>query len=262
MFYLERRLKGGEQRRVKKADNVRRQQQPVIRRVLRLLKGRWALLLGLVAFAGVLLAVPDFRRALTEVLTIVSSGDGLTIRNTLRSYGPLAPVVSIALILLHAIVPLPAELLVLANGLMFGFWGGLAISWSGFVLSALSIYVAGRLWGRPLLERIVSQRHQERLDSWLAREGALPLLMARLIPLVPFNAVCLAAGAVRAPLWTYTWTTGVGILPLAAIVTFLGSYLGESSLHLGTPFWILSLLFVVSILAFWWIVRRRVRRRS
>ncbi len=246
----------------KKADNLRRQQQPVTRRILRLLNGRWALLLGLVAFAGILLAVPGVRRTLTEFLTIVSSGDGLTIRSTLRSYGPLAPVVSITLILLHAVVPLPAELLVLANGLTFGFWGGLAISWSGFVLSALSIYVAGRLWGRPLLERTVSQRHQERLDSWLAREGALPLLAARLIPLIPFNAVCLAAGAVRAPLWTYTWTTGVGILPLAAIVTFLGSYLGESSLHLGTPFWILSLLFVISILAAWWIIRRRVRRRS
>jgi uncharacterized membrane protein YdjX (TVP38/TMEM64 family) len=67
----------------------------------------------------------------------------------LRAYGPFAPAVSIALILLHAVVPLSAELLTLANGPAFGFWGGLTVSWSGFMLSALSIYAAGRLWAVP-----------------------------------------------------------------------------------------------------------------
>lgn len=86
------------------------------------------------------------------------------------------------------------ELLALANGLAFGFWGGLAVTWSGCMLSAFSIYAAGRLWGRPFLERTISRRHQERLDAWFEREGAFPLLALRL---VPFNAVCLAAGAVR-----------------------------------------------------------------
>ncbi len=171
----------------------------------------------------------------------------------------MAPIISITLILLHAVVPLPAELLALANGLAFGFWGGLAVTWSGFMLSALSIYVAGRLWGGPLLERTVSQRHRERLDGWLKREGAFPLLAMRLIPLVPFNAVCLAAGVIRAPLWTYTWTTGLGILPLGATISFLGSRLGESNLHLGAPFWILSLIFVVAILVAWWVTRHRAR---
>lgn len=244
---------------VKKAGNARRQQQPGIRRVLPLLGGRWALLLGLVTFGVILLAIPDIRHSLTGLLTAASYGDGSAIRSTLRSYGPLAPVVSIALILLHAVVPLPAELLVLANGLAFGFWGGLAVSWGGFMLSALSIYAAGRLWGRPLLERTVPQRHRERLDAWLEREGAFPLLAVRLVPLVPFNAVCLAAGVIRAPLWTYTWTTGVGILPLGVITSLLGSRLGENNLHLGPLFWILSSIFVVTILAAWWVSRRRTR---
>ncbi len=229
---------------------------------MRLLGGRWVLLLGLVALGGVLLAVPGVRHLLTELLDVVSRGDGAAIRDAVRGYGSLAPAASIALILLHMVIPLPAELMALANGLAFGFWGGLAVSWSGFMLSALAMYATGRLWGRPLLDRAVSRRRRERLDGWLEQEGAFPSLALRLIPLVPFNTVCLVAGVVRVPLWTYAWTTGVGILPLGASLSLLGSRLGESSLRLGAPFWMPNALFLVAILATWWAVRRRARRLS
>ena len=236
--------------------------QLVAQRILRLLGGRWVLLLGLVALCGVLLAVPGVRHLLAELLDIVSQGDGAAIRDAVRGYGALAPVASIALILLHLVLPLPAELMALANGLAFGFWGGLAVSWSGFMLSALTAYAAGRLWGRPLLDRAVSERRRERLDGWLEQEGAFPSLAVRLVPLVPFNTVCLVAGVVRVPLWTYAWTTGVGILPLGVSLSLLGSRLGESTLRLGATFWVPNAMFLVFILATWWAVRRRARRRS
>ena len=123
-----------------------------------MLSGRWALLLGLVALGGVLLAVPGVRHLLAVFLDIVSQGNGAAIRDAVRGYGSLAPVASIALILLHMVIPLPAELMALASGLAFGFWGGLAVSWSGFMLSALAMYAAGRLWGRSLLDRAVFER--------------------------------------------------------------------------------------------------------
>jgi uncharacterized membrane protein YdjX (TVP38/TMEM64 family) len=231
-------------------------------RTVRSLKGRWALLLGLVAFGSVLLAIPGIRQPLVGLLDAVSHSDGVAIRDAIRSYGFLAPAASIALILLHMVIPLPAELMALANGLAFGFWGGLAVSWSGFMLSALLMYAAGRLWGRPLLDRAVPRRRRERLDSWLEQEGAFPLLAVRLVPLVPFNTVCLAAGVIRAPLWTYVWTTGVGILPLGIVLSLFGSRFGESYFRLEATFWALSVIFLIVILVTWWIARRRARRRS
>lgn len=180
-------------------------------------------------------------------------------RDEIRSYGALAPVVSIALILLHIIVPFPAEVLTLANGLAFGFWGGLAVTWSGFMMAALIIYAAGRLWGRPILERFVPERYRSRLDEWLEREGFFPLLAMRLIPLVPFNALCLGAGVARAPLWTYTWTTGVGILPLGVALTLLGSRLGATEASLGPSFWIVIGALLFAVLAAWFFSHRKRR---
>lgn len=244
------------------AGNVSRRRGPTIVRILSLLRGRWGLLLGLVILGGLLLAIPDIRYPVTGLVSAISHGNGPEVRDILRSYGPLAPVVSITLILLHSIVPLPAELLTLANGLAFGFWGGLAVSWTGFMLSALLIYAAGRLWGRPLLERTIPQRHRRRLDDLLEKEGAFPLLAVRLIPLIPFNAVGLAAGVIRAPLWTYLWTTGVGILPLGAIISLLGSRLGERNPHLGPGFWVLTIALLIAVLAAWWNSRRLRRKRA
>lgn len=215
------------------------------------------MLLGVLVGVGVVLAIPGVRGSLVGLVEFVSSSDGSEIRAYVRSYGPWAPVASVALILLHMVIPFPAELMALANGLAFGFWDGLAVNWGGFMLSALIMYGAGSLWGRPLLERVVSQKRRERLDGWLEQEGVFPLLAVRLVPLVPFNTVCLAAGVVRAPLWTYTWTTGVGILPLGILLTLFGSRMGRDELELGVTFWAPNVAILALVLTTWWIYHRR-----
>lgn len=218
------------------------------------------MILGLLAVGGILLATLGFRQLLAALVEIVSRGDGSEIREAIQGYGLWAPVVSVALVLLHMIIPFPAELMALANGLAFGFWGGLVLTWSGFMLSAILMYGAGRLWGRPLLERVVPHRHRERLDDWLEHEGAFPLLAVRLVPLVPFNTVCLAAGVIRAPLRTYVWTTGAGILPLGIMLTLFGSRFGESTFRMDVTFWAPNVVFLVIVLTTWWTFRYRNAR--
>jgi len=82
----------------------------------------------------------------------------------------------------------------------------------------------------------------------------------RFVPLAPFNTVCLVAGVVRVPLRTYAWTTGVGVLPLGAMLTFFGSRMGRNELQLGIAFWAPNVLFLALVLTIWWIFRRRNAR--
>lgn len=221
--------------------------------------GRWALLAATLVLCGSLFLLPGVREIVSALYEAAARGDGAAIRDEIRGYGLLAPLVSIGVGLLHAVVPFPFEILALANGLAFGFLGGLLLTWLGAVLSALAVYGAGYLWGTPLFERIIAEKHRRKLDGLMEREGAFPLLAMRLVPLVPFNAICLAAGTIRAPLWTYMWTTAVGILPLGVLLTFAGSRFGESEPRFGAAFWILSLVFLAAV-AFAWISFRRKRR--
>ncbi len=226
----------------------------------RFLTGRWALLAAMLILCGSLFLFPGVRELVSALFEAASRGDGAAVRDEIRGYGLLAPLVSVGIGLLHAIVPFPMEILALANGLAFGFVGGLVLTWLGCVLSALVVYSAGYLWGTPLFERVVSERHRRKLDGLMEREGAFPLLALRLIPLVPFNAICVAAGAVRAPLWTYAWTTAVGILPLGILLTFAGSRFGGSGQPLGAAFWIFSIIFLAVVVFAWASFRRRAGR--
>ncbi len=53
------------------------------------------------------------------------------------------------------------------------------------------------------------------------------LLFLRFVHLIPFWLLNLAAAYFRVPLWTFTWTTFVGFIPLALIYTQAGAGLGK-----------------------------------
>jgi uncharacterized membrane protein YdjX (TVP38/TMEM64 family) len=64
----------------------------------------------------------------------------------------------------------------------------------------------------------------------MMERGGWPfLLVARLLPFVPFSLVGYLAGAARVPVWRYTWTTFVGVMPITAAATYLGHALDDLS---------------------------------
>ena len=81
--------------------------------------------------------------------------------------------------------------------------------------------------GRPLAVRLAGEKRVASAEALIDRTGAPALLIARLIPLVPYSLVGYLAGAARVPVWRYTWTSFVGVLPITAAATYLGHALGR-----------------------------------
>lgn len=125
----------------------------------------------------------------------------------------------------HSFVPLPAEVVAIANGIIFGPLLGAVLTWVGAMLGAWAAFGVARLFGRPVVEHILSERERRALDEWTAVRGAASLVIARLIPLVAFNLVNYAAGLASISWWTFTWTTGLGILPATVLMVALGARL-------------------------------------
>ena len=136
-----------------------------------------------------------------------------------------ALLITFILALAHVVIWYPAEILDTAAGYVYGFWAGLALVMAGWLVNALLAYWIGRHAARPVLYRFVSHERFDRLERMVETGGVTLLLGIRLVPVIPFSLFSMAAGAARADLFTFVWTTVVGYLPITAFFVYLGSRL-------------------------------------
>src|SRR4051794_29491108 len=148
--------------------------------------------------------------------------------------------------LAHIVVLFPAEITNLVAGFTYGIPLGLLICGTGWFLSALGTYALGVIAGRPLIARLAGPDRVEVAERMMERGGWTFLLLARLLPFVPFSLVGYLAGATRVPLMRFAWTSAIGALPLIAIAVVLGSRLEHFSIT-DPIVWGSLLLFVLLI---------------
>lgn len=149
----------------------------------------------------------------------------------IRSWGAWGVIGSIGLMVAHSFLPFPAEIVAVANGMVYGPVGGTAITWAGAMLGASTAFGLVRLLGRPFVQRALSSRHQQQLAVWSRERGGVTLLIGRLIPVIAFNLINYAAALTGISWWTFLWATGIGILPLTVLLNVLGDQM------LTMPLW-------------------------
>jgi len=153
-----------------------------------------------------------------------------TLKIEVMAWGVWGP---IAYILLYAVGPsflVPGAVMTIAGGLAFGALWGAVWSLIGAELGALIAFGAGRFLGRGFVERIVGTRFHH-LRERLARAGFYIILYLRLVPLIPYNALNLLAGASPITFQDYFWASAIGLIP----GTVLFAILGDALWHPATP---------------------------
>jgi uncharacterized membrane protein YdjX (TVP38/TMEM64 family) len=174
------------------------------------------------------------------------------IQDRVSALGVWGPVVMIVLMVVHSVTFIPAEVIMLANFVLFGPILGLVYTWIGSMLGAyLSFYLA-RVFGRTIVEKFVSDHLLRRFDQFVNQHGATGLLALRLIPVISFNALNYAAGFTNLSLWTFTWTTGLGILPMGILIAFLyQSAIGQKYVFVGLTVVGIAMLAIMIVKAKW-----------
>lgn len=173
----------------------------------------------------------------------------------IRSWGAWGVLGSIGLMVAHSFLPFPAEIVTIANGMVYGPVWGTVITWVGAMLGASAAFGLVRLLGRPFVQRFLPSRHRQQLAVWSRERGGVSLLIGRLIPLIAFNLINYAAALTEISWWTFLWATGIGILPLTILLNVLGDQM------LTVPLWAWLLLGAVGILI-WLILHLRWRAVS
>jgi uncharacterized membrane protein YdjX (TVP38/TMEM64 family) len=207
-------------------------------------------LVGLAVVA--VLAVVPLREAVGHAL----HGDIHALRSELRGLGVVGAIVLVGLILTHAVVFFPADNT--TAGLVFGFAVGLPLVVVAWLASGLIAYWLGVVAGRPLAIRLAGENRVAIAERVIDRGGAPALLLARLIPFVPYSLVGYISGVTRVPLWRYAWTSVLGSLPMTAAATYLGHALDD--LSASDPLVWTALAVVTVLAASTPLLARRVRR--
>lgn len=150
-------------------------------------------LLGLVLLIiGVLLAL--YWR---QLLALVQ--DLPRLRSWLRGLGPWGPLALIGLNALQILVaPVPGQLVQAVAGYLFGLWPGALYGGLGMALGGTLSMTVGRLYGRPVVTRIIGE---ERLIRWERAAHADSPVVWAILMLPPFGDIpYLIAGLTKAPI--------------------------------------------------------------
>lgn len=171
-------------------------------------------------FAVLLVIVYD-----RDLLTVLTKGSVDQVVDLINSWGIIAPLLSILLMILQAIAaPIPAFLITAANGIAFGIYGGIIVSWIGAMLGAVVSYLLAKWLGDKFVTKVVKKevKWMEKVKNLSGKYGFSSVLVARLIPVISFDIVSYAAGLSGMSLRSFLTATGIGMIPGTVLYTVLG----------------------------------------
>lgn len=189
------------------------------------------------------------------VLLVVPMPDAQELKRWAANGGIWLPAVFIAGYAAATLLLLPKNVLSVAAGLVFGLPGGVLLVCVAAVIGAAASFWLGRRLGREGVTRIAG-RHLDRLDNLVRRHGVLAVLVARLIPVVPFTAVNYGSGLTAVAFPAYLAATAVGIIPGTVAYVAVGAYGTRPG---GWQFVVAAGALLVLSVGGSWFARRRTR---
>jgi uncharacterized membrane protein YdjX (TVP38/TMEM64 family) len=139
------------------------------------------------------------------------------------SLGPWAPAAFVLLYAGACLALLPASVLTIGAGLVFGPWKGFLLVSAGATLGATLAFLTGRHVARGWVQsRLARNPRLAALDEAVARAGWKAVFLLRLSPLFPFVMLNYALGLTRVDLKGYVLATWIGMMPGILAFVFLG----------------------------------------
>jgi uncharacterized membrane protein YdjX (TVP38/TMEM64 family) len=158
-------------------------------------------------------------------LSFLPLGDWLTdVRNWLKTLGFWAMPAFIVIYIGATVVGLPAVILFLVAGTLFGFLKGVVTVSIADALGASVCFLLGRTVARKPVKKWIAKRPQfAQLDQAVAKKGWKIVFLTRLSPLVPSNILNYGFSLTKVKFWHYLFFSWLGMLPIIALYVYVGS---------------------------------------
>jgi uncharacterized membrane protein YdjX (TVP38/TMEM64 family) len=191
-------------------------------------RARWAIVTAvLLAILAIVIWLVAADAAIVKFVVRLYQ-DKRFLKETVRSWGWMAPLVFIAIQALQVIIsPIPGEITGPVGGALFGTWPGLIYSTIGLTIGTLFCFWVGRKWGEPLVRPWLSEHHWNRMNFILEAEGAIICFILYLVPGFPKDIVSYLFGISPMPFWLFAVVSTVARIPGTWISSYFGANVAE-----------------------------------
>jgi uncharacterized membrane protein YdjX (TVP38/TMEM64 family) len=181
--------------------------------------------------------------------------------------GMWAPVAFVVGYAIATVALVPASLLTLAAGAIFGLAKGTITVFIGATTGAALAFLVSRHLARETVQRRLADRFRfEAIDRACARQGFRIVLLLRLSPVFPFNLLNYALGLTRVRFIDYL-AASIGMLPASFLYVYYGTALGKiagaagsGQTDRGIGYWLVLATGLVATVAVTAVVTRVARR--
>lgn len=176
--------------------------------------------------------LPRVALAIVVIVVLVLAGKRLAVlvpqfAEYINSLGAIGAVVFVLGYVLACIAFVPASILTLAAGAIFGLAKGIALVFVAAMLGATAAFLIARYVARRAIEKRVGGNPRfAALDAAIGAQGRRIVFLLRLSPLFPFSLLNYALGLTRVTFADYV-IGSVGMLPGTVLYVYYGRLVGD-----------------------------------
>jgi uncharacterized membrane protein YdjX (TVP38/TMEM64 family) len=150
-----------------------------------------------------------------------------------ESLGSIGAIAFIGIYIIATISFLPAFILTLGAGVLFGIWLGSIYVFIGATLGSILAFLVGRYLARDwVVKKIATNEKFNSIDRAVGKEGLKIVVLTRLSPIFPFNLLNYAFGVTGVSMKDYI-IGSLGMIPGTIMYVYIGSLAGNIAL-IGT----------------------------
>jgi len=176
---------------------------------------------------------------------------------TVQNMGPVGALLFALIYVVATVAVLPASLLTIAAGLLYGpYWAALLVLFAS-VSGATLAFTLARTWLHPWVESRFADTSAFRVIlKRTERDGAKLVFLLRLSPLIPFSILNYLLGLTNVSVGGYVLASALGMVPGILLYTYIGSTLaslgelgsdGASGGQLGSVFFWVGLAATLAV---------------
>jgi len=172
---------------------------------------------------------------------------------TIKGYGLWGPAVLFILFIFQAFLAfIPGQALMIASGYIYGFVGGILITWISLVVGGQAAFWLARRYGRPFAEKFISPPVLDRWDKSAAGQGIAFYVITLVMPFIPNDAMCYIAGMGNMSFRRFLLANVLG----RGIASVLTVTVGAFADQVPALIWVFVVGFVALGIVGWFVARR------